>query len=151
MTEIKKKNIAVMVFGTFDGIHDGHRYFLNEAKKFGDKLIVTVAKDNTVKNLKGHFPDRPLPNRIRDLESENLADEVLAGDQEIGKWQIIERINPQIICIGYDQKDLEEALKKAIREKGLSCKIEIIKPFKGDLLHSSILKTRKTNKNESKD
>jgi cytidyltransferase-like protein len=53
MVENKKKITTVMVFGTFDGIHDGHRYFLNEAKKFGDKLVVAVAKDTTVKTLKG--------------------------------------------------------------------------------------------------
>lgn len=135
----KKKITTVMVFGTFDGVHDGHRYFLKEAKKFGNKLVVAVAKDTTVKTLKGHFPKTPLPNRIMNLKQENLADEVIQGDQEIGKWQIIKTVNPDVVCLGYDQEDLKNALLKALKDKKLNFKIQTIEPFNGDILHSSIL------------
>jgi cytidyltransferase-like protein len=136
MVEKNKKNTTVMVFGTFDGIHDGHRHFLKESKKFGDKLVVAVAKDTTVKILKGHLPEAPLPNRIIKLKQENLADEVIPGDQEIGKWQIIKKLKPDVVCLGYDQIELRDALIK----ENFSITIEIIEPFKNGELHSSLLK-----------
>src|SRR3990167_8144697 len=98
------KNRKVLVFGTFDGIHDGHRFFLREAKKCGGELVVGVAKDGMVRKLKGALPDVPLPNRIRMLEAEGLADKVIPGDENIGNWEIIKRERPDVICLGYDQK-----------------------------------------------
>jgi len=47
MNKIKKKK--VMVFGTFDIFHPGHRSFLNQAKKYGNYLIVVVARDKQSK------------------------------------------------------------------------------------------------------
>jgi FAD synthetase len=47
---MKKK--VVMTFGTFDMFHPGHRYYLSEARKEGDVLVVIVARDITVEKLK---------------------------------------------------------------------------------------------------
>ncbi|MEK7084029.1 MAG: adenylyltransferase/cytidyltransferase family protein, partial [Patescibacteria group bacterium] len=46
----------VLVFGTFDGIHTGHLYFLTQAKKKGRVLTVVIARDETVKQLKQRSP-----------------------------------------------------------------------------------------------
>ena len=43
---------TVMTFGTFDLAHPGHIFYLNEAKKLGDKLITVIARDA---NLKKRF------------------------------------------------------------------------------------------------
>ncbi|HEY4500387.1 MAG TPA: adenylyltransferase/cytidyltransferase family protein, partial [Candidatus Paceibacterota bacterium] len=43
----------VMVFGTFDILHPGHLYFLRAAKKLGDYLIVSLARDVNVRKIKG--------------------------------------------------------------------------------------------------
>lgn len=42
----------VMAFGTFDVFHPGHEYYLTQAKKYGDILIVVVARDKTVEKVK---------------------------------------------------------------------------------------------------
>ena len=55
---------TVMCAGTFDTIHPGHLYFLSEAKKYGDKLIVVVARDETSEKMKGKKPTRNILNRI---------------------------------------------------------------------------------------
>ena len=47
--------VTVMASGTFDLLHMGHIYYLKESKKLGDKLIVVVACDETVKKMK-HEP-----------------------------------------------------------------------------------------------
>ncbi len=135
MVKIKK---TVLVFGTFDGIHEGHRYFLREAKKNG-WLIVAVAKDSTVKLLKGHMPKTPLPNRIRALKNEKIADDIVPGDQEIGYWKIIKRISPDIVCLGYDQENLRTALERSDIAKDGKFEIKKIPPFEDGHLHSSAL------------
>ena len=43
----------VMVFGTFDYLHEGHKDFFRQAKQYGDELVVVVARDETVKQIKG--------------------------------------------------------------------------------------------------
>ncbi|HEY9584100.1 MAG TPA: adenylyltransferase/cytidyltransferase family protein [Candidatus Paceibacterota bacterium] len=130
----------VLVFGTFDGIHDGHRFFLREAKKHGDELVVVVAKDGTVKKLKGSLPKIPLPNRIKTLEDESLADRVISGDENIGSWKIVKREAPNVICLGYDQKELAVKLMKDLPDIGPNIEIAIIGDYKGDELHNSIIK-----------
>ena len=44
-----------MAFGTFDLLHPGHINFLNQAKKHG-QLIIVIARDKTVKEVKGKLP-----------------------------------------------------------------------------------------------
>jgi FAD synthetase len=135
----------VLVFGAFDGIHDGHRFFLKEARKCGDELIVAVAKDSTIKKLKGHLPETPLPNRIVNLKKENLADKIIPGDQNIGEWKVIKRLMPDIVCLGYDQKELRETLEKDLKNLKINTEIIIIKDFNGKKLHSSLIKKKESD------
>ena len=39
----------VLIFGTFDGIHEGHLNLFKQAKKYGDYLIVVVGRDENIK------------------------------------------------------------------------------------------------------
>lgn len=139
MTQADSKKRKVFVFGTFDGIHDGHRYFLHEAKKHGDELVVGVAKDGTVKKLKGTLPNAPLSYRIQSLRSENIADRVISGDECIGTWEIIKRERPDVVCLGYDQKELTSALMKALPSFDFKIEVVILKDYKGKELHSSLI------------
>ena len=47
---------TVMVFGSFDLLHPGHLFFLKQAKKHGDKLVVVVALDRTIESVKQQTP-----------------------------------------------------------------------------------------------
>jgi rfaE bifunctional protein nucleotidyltransferase chain/domain len=47
-----------MTNGCFDLLHTGHLYFLQEARKLGDCLIVALNSDASVRQLKG--PQRPV-------------------------------------------------------------------------------------------
>lgn len=128
----------VLVFGAFDGIHGGHRYFLSEAKKKGTHLTVVVAPDVAVVALKGHFPARALAERMADVEALHIADCVVAGDEEAKNWGVLKRERPAIIALGYDQHGLQEALHAA-RHTLPFHHLFMIDSFMGDLLHSSIL------------
>lgn len=129
----------VLVFGTFDGIHDGHRYFLTEARKRGDLLAVIVAHDATVLQLKGHPVRTVLAQRMATLAEERLADEIIAGDETLGSWNSVANAAPDIICLGYDQEALREALAAYKEKTGASFAIETIGSVRPDELHSSLL------------
>ena len=49
---------VVFTNGCFDIIHAGHVHLLNEAKKFGDILIVAVNSDSSIKKFKSQ--SRPI-------------------------------------------------------------------------------------------
>ena len=52
----------VMCFGTFDGVHKGHEYYLHEARKLGDYIVVVVALEDVVGF--GINPVPPLPMAV---------------------------------------------------------------------------------------
>jgi len=89
----------ILVGGAFNSIHPGHIYFLKEAKKLGDKLILLLTND---KNNKKPYAV-PAKERKRLLKSFNIADKILIGDPK-DKTRIVKEIKPDIIALGYDQK-----------------------------------------------
>ena len=129
----------VLVFGVFDGIHEGHRQFLKQASERGDFLIAAVTRDAVVLELKGKKSQRNLDVRMRELEAAGLVNGVVAGDATIGSWKVIETCMPDSVALGYDQKELGDALRAYVQERGLDIEIVVMKPHEPDTLHSSIL------------
>ena len=139
MSEAPEKK-TVLVFGTFDGLHDGHRFFLNEAKKLGTRLIASVAQDSTVERFKKHPPQHLLAERMAALLQSSLVDEVTPGDTELGTFTAITTCTPDVIALGYDQTRLEEKLREFIQNEHLYIEIVKIGPTEPDSLHSSLLR-----------
>lgn len=139
MTKTEK---TVLVFGTFDGMHDGHRFFLTEAKRLGNKLIVSVATDEVVAKFKGHAPTHHLEERMQTLEASGLVNLAVAGDKVLGGWGAVRNWKPDIVAVGYDQTHLAETLQKFITTEKLSLKIVPIKALEPDRLHSSLLQEK---------
>ena len=134
------KQKTVLVFGTFDGLHDGHLFLLREAKKLGDRLIVSVAQDSTVERFKKRKPVHALAERIQILRKSGLVDDAVGGDTELGNWSSVKECKPDIIALGYDQSKLEEKLKEFITKENLPIVIKKIPPFDGNRLHSRLLR-----------
>lgn len=105
-----------MIFGIFDGLHEGHRKLLREAKNLGDYLVVVVAQNHIVEQLKGSQPRLDLAERFAHLESEDGVDQVLVGDEEQGTWQVIKANHPDVIALGTDQKTLKADLESHLNE-----------------------------------
>ena len=118
----------VLVFGTFDGIHDGHRAMLREAKSLtlrhpeaegspvGNYLVAAVAPDSVVKALKGGMQLHTAAQRIGLLKGEHLADEIILADEETHSWKILKKVKPQIVALGYDQDDLRTNLEEYLEK-----------------------------------
>ena len=127
--------IRILCFGTFDGVHDGHRAMLREARRAGSGdegvesrkisnlattyhlppttyLTVAVAPDAIVNALKGKLPRYTQAKRIQMLKDEHLADNVVLADDSVGEWKIIKKIKPGVIALGYDQDELRASLEE---------------------------------------
>lgn len=124
---MKKK---VMVFGTFDGLHYGHKVFLKEAKSFGNYLIAVLPSDNIVKRLKGRLPRLTLSERIKHLRKRGYVDATIVGDDELGSWKVIKRHRPDVIALGHDQKLIKEELKRYLSKSDWKPEIRVVKKFK---------------------
>jgi FAD synthetase len=129
----------VMCFGTFDILHEGHKFYLSEAKKLGDYLVVVVSRDETVKEVKNHSPKHNQSERIKNLQQIKIADKVIPGN-EGDKLQVVIDEKPQIICLGYDQKFFTEKIKEKLEERGLTVEVVRIPSHKPDIYKSSLLR-----------
>ena len=73
----------VMTNGCFDILHAGHVHYLNEARKLGDRLIVAVNSDASVKRLKGEErPINPVKHRMEVLDALSCVDWVVEFDED---------------------------------------------------------------------
>jgi cytidyltransferase-like protein len=126
---------TVMLFGVFDGLHDGHRSFIEQAQSLGEKLVIVVAQDAAVQIFKQKTPRSPLSQRVLALKDEYPEALIVPGDNEQGSWQVIKKYSPNTIALGYDQEKLKIELQKIYEGK-----IVTLKAHKPKELHSSFLK-----------
>lgn len=127
-----------MCFGTFDLLHPGHLHYLKQAQKFGDYLIVVVARDKTKKKLKkpSLFSEKERLSLIKNLR---FVDEAVLGHLK-DRFRIIKEKKPDFLCLGYDQKVDEKELFEYLRKFDLAPKIRRMKPYLLGRYKSSRLK-----------
>ncbi len=130
---------TVMAFGSFDVVHEGHRFYLSEAKKLGDRLIVVVARDQTIAKVKGNPPEIPEQQRLQHVARLNIADEVLLGNPG-NIFSIVKERKPDILALGYDQKPSDEQVVKNLSMGSYRPTIVRIPPHKPEIYKSSKLK-----------
>lgn len=136
--------MTVLCFGTFDGLHPGHEDYFRQAKTYGDTLVVVVARDETVKAVKGHVPRQNEEARLKAVRACTWIDDAYLGEPG-DKYHIIETIRPDVIVLGYDQDSFTDGLMKALRERGLSCKVVRAQAYKSDVYKSSLLNKTSVN------
>ena len=133
---MKKK---VVVFGIFDGIHDGHKSLFRQAKEYGDQLVVIVGRDSASLRLKGKKPKHPEETR-RDLVSkEELVTQAVLGDEKQSSYKVLEELNPDVICLGYDQANLAEDLKVWMQKMDKNIPLHWLDAHYPEKYHSSVL------------
>jgi D-beta-D-heptose 7-phosphate kinase/D-beta-D-heptose 1-phosphate adenosyltransferase len=93
---------VVMTNGCFDILHAGHVTYLEEAAQLGDRLIVAVNDDASVKRIKGE--ERPVntqAKRMRVLAALNCVDWVVGFDEDT-PTRLICNVGPNILVKGGD-------------------------------------------------
>lgn len=101
----------VLTNGVFDILHAGHVHFLQNAKAHGDRLLVCLNTDDSVKRLKGNRrPINPLVHRVAVIHALRCVDAVCAFDTERDLERIIDRERPDILAkAGYTLEQITGA------------------------------------------
>ena len=112
---------TVVAQGTFDILHPGHVHYLSDAAAMGERLHVIVARRENVT----HKPKPILSDgqRRRMVGALDVVDEAHLGHPE-DIFVPIERIDPDVIVLGYDQHHDEERLRSALQSRGIDCQVE---------------------------
>lgn len=133
------QNLRILVFGTFDGLHEGHKNFFKQAKEFGD-VIVVVGRDSTIVKTKGRPPKFGEAERLKAVQDCDLVNEARLGNENMSPYVVIKEVNPDIICLGYDQTHFVDKLEAALKEMGLGhIEIKRLEAFEPEKYKSSLL------------
>jgi FAD synthetase len=136
---------TVICFGTFDHLHKGHLNYFQQAKRFGDYLIVIVARDKNT-NRKTTFDEQ---ERLVVVKKQEIVNEAILGDLE-DKYKVIKDKQPNILCLGYDQDIDEIKLKEDLAKLNLFPEIKRMKPFQEDKYKSSLFRVGNPMRNDQK-
>lgn len=113
----------VMTNGCFDILHPGHVSYLENARKLGDRLIVAVNTDASVKRLKGETrPINDLNNRMAVLAGLASVDWLVAFDEDTPQ-RLIGEILPDLLVKGGDYKPEDIAGSKEVWANGGDVKV----------------------------
>jgi FAD synthetase len=130
----------VLASGVFDLLHLGHVRFLEDAKKAGGenaKLIVIIARDSTVEKLKGRKPIMSEEERLAIVKSLKVVDEAILGYEGLDIGEVVKKIKPDIIALGWDQKEMEQEVTEFLSNHKMPTKIVQISKFGENTLDSS--------------
>ncbi len=132
--EIKKQKLKnktiVLCHGVFDLLHLGHIKYFEEAKSFGDILVVTVTSDKYVN--KG--PNRPAfneQNRTEAIAALGIVDFVAIND-DLNAVPAIKKLKPNFYCKGPDYKNSKNDISGEIFNE-----INAIKKIKGKVVYTT--------------
>jgi D-beta-D-heptose 7-phosphate kinase/D-beta-D-heptose 1-phosphate adenosyltransferase len=98
----KRGERIVMTNGCFDLLHPGHVGYLEQAAALGDRLVIAVNDDDSVRRLKGAArPVNPLTGRMAVLAGLRSVDWVVAFSEDTPE-RLICRIRPDVLVKGGD-------------------------------------------------
>ncbi|WP_160063711.1 bifunctional D-glycero-beta-D-manno-heptose-7-phosphate kinase/D-glycero-beta-D-manno-heptose 1-phosphate adenylyltransferase HldE [Psychromonas sp. L1A2] len=129
---------VVMTNGCFDILHAGHVSYLNTAREQGDRLIVAVNSDQSVRGLKGEGrPVNPVDRRMLVLAGLGAVDWVVEFTEETPQ-RLIAGVLPDLLVKGGDYKPEEIAGGKEVIANGGEVRVL---QFKDGCSTSEIIKT----------
>lgn len=114
----------VLTNGCFDILHPGHVSYLKQAKALGDRLVVLVNSDESVKRLKGESrPINNLAHRMDMLAALECVDWVMPFTEDTPQ-SVIAKLLPDILVKGGDYPDITTiAGHKEVLENGGEVKV----------------------------
>jgi FAD synthetase len=133
----------VMAFGAFDILHPGHVDFLSKARVLGDRLLVVVARDSTVRLVKKNEPLFDENARLKLVQSLKPVSLAVLGNEIKTKsdfFEIIKQFKPAVIALGHDQEINEKELKKTLKELDLETEVVRLPAKEPGRFKSSLIK-----------
>lgn len=109
---------VIMTNGCFDVLHAGHVAYLEEAKSLGDRLIVAVNDDDSVRRLKGESrPINALEDRLLVLAGLAAVDWVVPFEEDTPS-RLIEALLPDVLVKGGDYQPEEIVGAREVLQNG---------------------------------
>ncbi|WP_135663696.1 adenylyltransferase/cytidyltransferase family protein [Halorhabdus rudnickae] len=119
----------VLAQGTFDLLHPGHLHYLQEAAGRGDRLHVIVARgENVTHKQPPILPDRQRREMVAALEPVDAAH--LGHPDDI--FVPVERIDPDVLVLGYDQHHDRKDIADALAEREIDCTVRRASAYEPD-------------------
>jgi len=138
LTDEGRRQIRVVLTGgVFDVIHPGHIHTLTQARSLGDILVVSVARDSTVRKLRGKPALFNEHQRAELLRSLKLVDHVYLGSEK-NIYDTVRHVKPDIIALGYDQKHRVEEVEAESRKLGVDVTVIRLTSTMPDIKSSKI-------------
>ena len=113
---------VVFVGGGFEIIHYGHVYTLTKAKSLGDALVVSVARDSTIRRRKDREPLVGEQDRVKLLSALRDVDAAILG-VEGDIYVTLERVKPDVVALGYDQYHMDDEVRKEAAKRGMRVQV----------------------------
>ena len=132
---------TVMAFGTFDHFHAGHESYLKQARELGDRFIVIIARDETVKNIKGRKPDHTERQRRDAVKASGLADQVVVGNSG-DKYEVLRKYKPNVIALGYDQFTFTFRLGKFLIDNKMNVQVIRLQAYQPLVYKTSLIRNQ---------
>ncbi|MFX1236944.1 MAG: adenylyltransferase/cytidyltransferase family protein [Promethearchaeota archaeon] len=104
--------------GTFDILHPGHIFLINEAAKLGEVHVI-VATDKNREAYSGVKPIIPEEQRLEVVRNVKNVKSAILGRHDNDTLKTVEQLNPDLILLGPDQKYSVDQLLKALKSKGM--------------------------------
>ncbi len=109
---------VVMTNGCFDILHEGHVAYLQQARRLGDRLVVAVNDDNSVRRLKGEGrPVNEVGSRMAVLAGLASVDWVCPFSEDTPE-SLICRVRPDVLVKGGDYRPERIAGADCVRTAG---------------------------------
>ncbi len=131
--------MRVLVFGTFDLLHEGHRFLLREAGKRGSVTVI-VARDANVQRIKHLEPAQTESERVRAIRIAFPTYDVRLGNPDHFLAPVRE-LKPDLILLGYDQSLPPGVSEDELRT--LTARLERVEPHHPHRYKSSLERARR--------
>lgn len=129
---------TVLATGTFDGLHEGHKNYFQQARQYGQRLVAIIARDKIVEKIKGKKPHYSEKERMAFVKQCDAIDRVYLGVLD-NIFDFTASLKPDVIALGYDQTAYTENLEKEMESRGLEVKIARLNPYKPEQFKSSLI------------
>lgn len=136
----EEEEIKVLANGVFDILHPGHIHYLEKSAELGDNLTVVLSRDSLIdKN-----PVMGEEERLEMVEAIEAVDTAFLGFEEPDShiYRTMEKAQPDIVTIGYDQDFDPEELEKDLKEHGFDVEVVRISERPNGSISSTEIKER---------
>jgi cytidyltransferase-like protein len=130
---------VVFIGGGFEVLHPGHIHTIEQAKRLGDVLVAVLARDSTIRKTKGREPFSDEEQRVKLVSSVRQVDAAILG-VEGDIYRSLERVRPDLVALGYDQKHSEREIEREAKKRGIELEVVRLTSSMPEVKTSKILR-----------